>query len=223
MNLKEIIAKKDTIISINEKIKLLKKNNLYSNKNTIKDDIKEAFVEYFFFIVFILLNIFCYKYISFLGDTISVILSILFSIIILSIPLSIYELFIEKKIKKILNKKEDYEIKLYEYLKNSVREFAENITEEELEKRLNIFNEEEIEFINKKENENLIYINKKNFEKEAYNYIKKNQLTNKEYSELLILFDKIDIEIDKEKLEDAFELSKIKNKTIKNNKVLLSI
>ena len=105
MNLKEIIAKKDTIISINEKIKLIKENSLYSSKNTIKDNIREAFLSYFLFIFFILLSVFCYKYVSFLGDTVSVILSILFSIIILSIPLSMYEIFIEKKIKKILNKK----------------------------------------------------------------------------------------------------------------------
>lgn len=229
MNLKEIIAKKDIIISIEEKIKLIetKKHKIENKKSFIEKFfkyLKKCFSIMFYFLLFISISSFNYFFISklFGENSISALLSYFSALIIMFLPSIIKEKRVENKIKKILNKKEGYEIKLYKYFKNNIGKFTENITEE-LEDISNIFNEEEIKLISKKENENLIYINKKTFEKEAYNYIKNNELTKKEYLELLILLDKMDIEIDKEKLEDTFELSRIKNMSIKTNKFLVSI
>lgn len=229
MNLKEIIAKKDIIISIEEKIKLIKtgKHKIENKKSFIKEFfkcLKKCFFIIFIFLLCISISAFNYFFISklFGENIISALLSNVFTIIIMCLPSIIKEKRVENKIKKILNKKEGYKIKLYKYFKNNITNLTENITEE-LEDISNFFNEEEIKLISKKENENLIYINKETFEEEAYNYIKNNELTKEEYLGLLILLDKMDIEIDKEKLEDTFELSKIKNMSIKTNKFLVSI
>lgn len=225
MNLKEIIAKKDIIISIEEKIKLIKtgKHKIENKKSFIKEFfkcLKKCFFIIFIFLLCISISAFNYFFISklFGENIISVLLSNVFAIIIMCLPSIIKEKIVENKIKKILSKKEGYKIKLYKYFRNNIRNFTE-----ELEDISNIFNEEEIKLISKKENENLIYINKETFEEEAYNYIKNNELTKEEYLELLILLDKMDIETDKEKLEDTFELSRIKNMSIKTNKFLVSI
>ena len=223
MDIKEVISNKDIIISIKKKIDLIKRRAdsvAGADLHPILQGVGEFFGEVIFFVGVSALSIFFYNYVSLLfNTTISIFLSLSLSIGLPALLLFKYDKYLLNKTKKRAIKKGKYYEKSFNNLHNYVRGSFCELNANDLERRLADFSKEEREFIALESNDNLVHINEKTFAKEAYEYMRENQLTEEEFKGLKLLFKEFELDIEESKYEDAFELSKIKNKeSIKLNK-----